>query len=133
MPKDGDVGDGLQSRGDVEFDEVVVDGGAGAEFEAVTDFVAEGIERVRGAEAVRAALHAFALSGEAVAALLNCYVESHATKTYASPSMRSTMPMMMERSGAWASRTTCRAELPSSMTNTRSPTPAPTSPSMAMR
>jgi hypothetical protein len=34
--------------GDDEFDEVVADGGAGTEFEAVTDFVAECVEGVCG-------------------------------------------------------------------------------------
>jgi hypothetical protein len=68
----------LQRRHDVEFDEIVVDGGAGTEFEAVTDFVAEGVERIGGAETRRAALHAFALGDEAVAARIHCDIESHA-------------------------------------------------------
>jgi hypothetical protein len=63
---------------DVKFDEIVVDGGAGTEFKAVTDFVAEGVERIGGTETRRAALHAFALGHEAVAARIHCNIKSHA-------------------------------------------------------
>ena len=38
--------------GNVELDEVVVDGGAWAHFDAVADFVAEGVEGVRGAQSL---------------------------------------------------------------------------------
>src|SRR5947209_5483884 len=72
------LGEGrLEGRNNVQFDEVVVDGGARAEFEAVADFVAEGVEGVGGAETPGTAGHAFALGDKAVAAGFHCYVESH--------------------------------------------------------
>jgi hypothetical protein len=70
----------LQSRDDVEFYVVVVHSRARAEFEAVSNFVTERIERVGGAETLRAASHAFATGFETLAARFYCYVESHATK-----------------------------------------------------
>src|ERR1017187_683852 len=70
-----------ERRDDVEFDVVVVDGGAGAEFEAVADLVAEGVEGVGGAEARGGALRVVATGLEAVAAGFHCYIESHAERT----------------------------------------------------
>jgi len=72
-----DTRSGSQRGDDVEFDEVVVDGGAGAEFESVTNFVAEGVESVGGAEAGRTALHAFTFSDKSVAAGFYSDIESH--------------------------------------------------------
>jgi hypothetical protein len=69
----------LKAGDDVEFDEVVADTGAGAKFEPVTDFLAEGVKGVGGAQAMAAALRIFAACGvAAVGARFYCGFKLHA-------------------------------------------------------
>ena len=70
----------LQSRDNVEFNVVVVDSRARAEFETVPNFVTERVESIGRAEALRAASHAVATGFETFAARFYCYVEFHAAK-----------------------------------------------------
>ena len=67
----------LQRGDDVELDEIVIDGGAGAEFQSITDFVTECIERVGGAEAGGVAGEAFAFGDKAVTVGGYGDIESH--------------------------------------------------------
>jgi hypothetical protein len=62
----------------VEFDEVFVDTGAGAEFDAVADLLPEGIEGVGGTKAMCSALRVFAACEvAAIGAHLYCSLKLH--------------------------------------------------------
>ena len=78
---DGDTGAlGLPARDHVQFDEVVADAGAGAEFDPITDFFTEGVQGVGGTQAVAGALRIFAACDvTAVGARFHCGFEFHAT------------------------------------------------------
>jgi hypothetical protein len=71
-----------QAADDLKLDKVVTDAGAGAEFEPVADFCAEGVEGVGGTQAVAAALRVFAVCDvTAFGARFHCGFESHAKGT----------------------------------------------------
>jgi hypothetical protein len=66
-----------QCRHNIQFDVIVINRCAGAEFKPITNLIAEGIECIGRTEALGAAIHTLTPRHEPITTRFHCYVEFH--------------------------------------------------------